>query len=156
MSEFQAVVFSLNNQLCGADTSQIQEIIKYQDVSKVPDLPEFVDGIINLRGKVVPVINLNKRFRLGDIDITGKTKIIIAKTENSLIGFIVNDVIGILRFSDEDIEMTPGVVLNNDNKYLKGIGKKDGMLISMLDLSRILTESEVEKLDVEKLAKEVK
>lgn len=146
MSELQAVVFSLNNQLCGVDTSQVQEIIRYQDVIKIPDMPQFVDGIINLRGKVVPVINLNKRFGLGETGITKKTKIIITQINGTLAGFIVNDVSEIVKFSEEDIEMTPGVVLNNANTYLKNIGKKGDMLISMLDLSKILSDSEIKKL----------
>jgi len=65
MEGMQIVVFSLNDEICGVDTSQVKEIVKYEEVSKMPRMPRFIDGVINLRGKVVPVVNLNKRFKLG-------------------------------------------------------------------------------------------
>jgi purine-binding chemotaxis protein CheW len=144
--ENQVVVFSLNNQMCGVDTSQVQEIIRCQDIVKVPDMPDFIDGIINLRGKVVPIVNLNMRFELGETKITDNTKIIVTNINDILTGFIVNDVTGILRFSEEEIENTPAILLNGKNPYLKGVGKKDDMLISMLDLGKILTEGEVKSV----------
>ena len=146
MVEKQVVVFSLNNQMCGVDTSQVQEIIRCQDVVKVPDMPDFIDGIINLRGKVVPIINLNMRFELGETKITDSTKIIVTNINNVLTGFIVNDVTGILRFSEEEVENTPEILLNEKNTYLIGVGKKDDMLISMLDLGKILTDGEVKSV----------
>jgi len=146
MGEMQTVIFSLNDELFGVDTSQVQEIVKYQEIVKVPQMPDFVDGLLNLRGKVVPVVNLNKRFELGETDIGKKTKIIITKIDENLAGFIVNDVSEIIKLSEEDIEMPPEIIHKTGNSYLQGVGKKDGKLISILDLSRILNVNEAKSL----------
>ena len=148
MSELQVVVFSLNNQMCGADTSQVHEIIRYQDVTRVPRLPKFVDGLISLRGRVVPVINLNKRFELGETEITKKTKIVITLKNDNYVGFIVNDVYEIVRFSDNETELPPESIFSAGNVYIRSIGKKDNMLISILDLGKILNESEIKRLKI--------
>lgn len=147
MAEVQLVVFSLNNEQCGADTLQVQEIVKYQEATKIPEMPKFIEGIINLRGKVVPVINLNKRFELGETAITGSTKIIVTKINESYVGFMVNDVSEIIRLNDEEIEVTPEIIQKTGSTYLRGVGKKGQQLISILDLPAILTHNEAEKIE---------
>ncbi|TYQ13341.1 UNVERIFIED_CONTAM: purine-binding chemotaxis protein CheW [Acetivibrio alkalicellulosi] len=149
MNGMQIVVFSLNEEICGVDTSQVKEIVQYEKLAKMPKMPNFIDGIFNLRGMVVPVVNLNGRFRLGNTEITKKTKIIIIEIEKKLIGFIVNDVIEILPLAAESIENTPEIIKKSYNCYLKYVGKKDGKLISILDLSNILTDDEFDKLDIQ-------
>ena len=143
MGELQLVIFNLNNQICGADAEQVQEIKKYQDVACIPQTPIFIEGIINLRGKKVPVINLNRRFGWGDAEITQRTKIIITSIYGSFVGFVVNDVSGVTKFFEEEIEATPQLICNSTNTYLKSIGKKGDRLISILDLGKLLTESEI-------------
>ena len=143
MNEMQAIIFRLNNQLCGADTSQVKEIKKYVEVSKIPDVPEFIEGAINLRGRVVPIIDLNSRFGLGKSEITSKTKILVTAIDEKLVGFTVNDVIEITRFSHEEIEDVPEVLRNNTNYYLKSIGKQDDILVTIVDLSKILNSNEI-------------
>lgn len=150
MEGMQIVVFSLNDEVCGVDSSQVKEIVKYEEVSKMPRMPRFIDGVINLRGKVVPIVNLNKRFRLGDMEVGKKTKIIITDIEDKLIGFVVNDVFEIIRLSADDIEPTPEIIKKVYNDYLKCVGKKDDKLISILDLSVILTDSEIGELEENK------
>jgi purine-binding chemotaxis protein CheW len=147
MYELQIVVFSLNDETCGVDTPQVLEIVKYQEIAKVPEMPEFIDGIINLRGKIVPIINLNKRFDLGATEITKKTKIIITKQKENYVGFVVNDVSEILRLTEEELEISPSIIAKAGNSYLKSIGKRDGKLISILDLNNILTSVEISKLE---------
>lgn len=149
MEGMQIVVFSLNDEICGVDTCQVKEIVKYEELSKMPKMPKFIDGVINLRGKVVPIVNLNRRFKLGDMGVTKKTKIIITDLEGKLIGFIVNDVFEIIKLSPEDIEATPELIKKVYNDYLKCVGKKGEKLISILDLSTILTDSEIKNLDEE-------
>ncbi len=91
----------------------------------MPKMPNFIDGIINLRGIVVPVVNLTKRFNLGETEITKKTKIIIIEIEERLIGFIVDDVTEILKLSSQNIESTPDIIQKSYNHYLEYVGKKD-------------------------------
>lgn len=145
MEEMQVVVFTLNNEYCGVETSQVQQILKYQDITKVPRMPKFVDGVINLRGKVVPVINLNSRFDLGETKVTDLTKIIVTMINNNLVGFVVNDVIEIIKLGQDDLEVAPKI-MQSGGDYLKSIGKHGSILISILDMDHILSASEVKKL----------
>lgn len=147
MNEVKTVVFALNNQVCGVDASQVFQIIKYESVAKIPETPDFVDGVINLRGKVVPVIDLNKRFELGGTEVTRKTKIIISNMDKSFVGFTVNDVSEIINLDPEDIEKPPERIYRKENVYLKGVGKKGEKLISILDLGRILDDGELKTLE---------
>ncbi|NMB32787.1 MAG: purine-binding chemotaxis protein CheW, partial [Clostridium sp.] len=147
MEGMQIVVFRLNDGICGVNTSQVKEIVKYEEITKMPKMPRFIEGVINLRGSVVPIVNLNSRFRIGDSNITKKTKVIITDIESKLIGFVVNDVYEIIRLSQEDIEETPDIIKKVYNDYLMCVGKKGEKLISILDLSIILTDSELEELD---------
>lgn len=146
MGDMKVVVFKLNNELCGVDSAQVQEIVKYSETAKLPRMPKFIDGVINLRGKVIPVIDLNERFELGQTGITKKTKIIITKTDENLIGFLVNDVSEILNISDDDIEAPPEMILKSGNDHLMGIGKVDEKLISLLNFNKVLVASEVKKI----------
>lgn len=148
MEGIQIVVFTLNDEVCGVETTRVKEIVKYGSITKMPNMPNFIDGVISLRGAVVPVVNLNKRFGLGNTEITKKTKIIINDLEGKLIGFIVNDVSEIIKLSDQDVENTPEVIKKIDNSYLKNVGKKGEELISILDLSTILTDTEIMSLEI--------
>ncbi|HHX18220.1 MAG TPA: purine-binding chemotaxis protein CheW [Clostridium sp.] len=149
MKEMQIVVFTLNGEVCGVDASQVKEIVKFEGLTKMPKMPKFIDGILNLRGIVVPVVNLIKRFNLGNEEITKKTKIIIIEVEEKLIGFIVDDVTEILKLSSQNIESTPDIIQKSYNHYLEYVGKKDDKLISILDLTNVLTDTELDKLDQE-------
>ena len=148
MDGIQIVVFSLNDEICGVETTQVKEIVKYESTTKMPNMPKFIDGVISLRGTVVPVVNLNKRFGLGNTEISKKTKIIINDLEGKLIGFIVNDVSEITKLPAQDIEDTPEIIKKIDNSYLKNVGKKGEELISILDLSTILTDTEIKSLEL--------
>jgi purine-binding chemotaxis protein CheW len=146
MRDLKVVVFKLNNELCGVESDQVQEIVKYAETSKLPKMPKFIEGIINLRGKVVPIINLNLRFEGGNTEITKKTKVIITKIDENIIGFMVNDVTEILNLTEGDIEPPPEMLFNTGNNHLVGVGKVGGRLISILDFKKLLTSGEVKKI----------
>lgn len=148
MSELQVVVFSLNGQLFGAEASQVFQIIKYKEATKVPRMPKFIEGILNYRDSVLPIINLARRFDMGELEITKKTKILVTKMEDKLAGFIVNDVTELMKFTDEDIEAAPLMINSEVGAYLKKIGKKDGKLISIIDLEKVLNDNEIKRLAV--------
>lgn len=148
MSELQTVVFDLSGQLFGAEASQVFQIIRYQEATKIPRMPRFIEGIINYRGSVLPVINMAKRFDIGELEITKKTKILITRMDDKLAGFIVNDVSEIIKFTDEDIEPAPFIVNSEAGAYLKKVGKKDGKLISIIDLEKVLNDNEIKRLSV--------
>lgn len=148
MSELQVVVFSLNGQTFGAEASQVFQIIRYQPVAKIPRMPKFIEGIMNYRGSVLPVINLNKRFEIGDTIFGKKTKIIVSNIEGKLAGFIVNDVVEIARFTDEDIEPAPIASDSNAGAFLRKVAKKGNQLISIIDLDKVLEENEIKRLTI--------
>lgn len=149
MSELQVVVFSLNGQLFGAEASQVFQIIRYKETTKIPKMPEFIEGILNYRDTVLPVVNLTRRFGMGEMEITKKAKILVTKMEDKLVGFIVNDVTEIMKFTDEEIELTPLLMNSEASAYLKKVGKKNDKLISIIDLEKVLNDNEIKRLSVE-------
>jgi purine-binding chemotaxis protein CheW len=151
MTEMQAVVFGLNNDLtCGVDTSNVREIIQYGDIDPSSDMPKFIDGSVNIRGSIVPVINLNKRFKSGESIHTKKTKIIIADINGISIGFVVNRVCELIKFSNEDVEEPSGILKKLGINYIKCVGKKNENLYVILDLSKVLSEKEIKQLEQNK------
>ncbi|NLD49839.1 MAG: purine-binding chemotaxis protein CheW [Clostridiaceae bacterium] len=147
MDAIQVVVFGLNGETCGVDTSQINSILKYEKIIISPDIPEFVEGVVEVRGTCVPVVNLNKRFGLGETEFCKKTKIIITQIGERLIGFVVNDVFEIYKLSPENIETAPKLIQRVGNAYIRKVGKKEDKLISIIDLEAVLTENELMRLE---------
>lgn len=143
MSDIQVVIFSLNDELCSVEASIVYKIEKYSEVSLIPQMPDYIRGLYNLRGRVVPVVDLNKRFNMGDSEITKKSKIIITEKDDQLFGFMVNNVLEIVNLNDESIDKSEAVLHVNSKKYIKGIGKKDDKLFSIIDLNEILHTEEV-------------
>jgi|GEM_PF-1932524 purine-binding chemotaxis protein CheW len=146
MSELNAVIFSLNGQLFGAETSQVFQIIRYQDPMKMPKMPKFIEGIMNYRDSVLPLINLVKRFELGEFSANKKTKILVIRIADKYAGFIVNDVMEIMRFADNEVENTPQVVVGGADTYMKKVCRKEDKLFSIIDLEKILDPGEVKRL----------
>ena len=148
MSELQVVIFGLNGQLFGAEASQVFQLIKYQESAKIPRMPKFMEGVLNYRGTVLPLISLNKRFELGETIADKKTKIIVSKIDEKLAGFIVNDVIEIRGFKDDELDPVPVVGNNEIAAFLKKVGKRGDNLISIIDLEKVLEDSEIKRLSV--------
>ncbi|MGE5615021.1 MAG: chemotaxis protein CheW [Bacillota bacterium] len=146
MSELQAVLFDLNGQLYGAEASQVFQIIRYKEPEKVPRMPKFIEGILNFRDSILPVISLVKRFNLGESAITKKTKILVTRLEDSYIGFIVNDVTEIVEFSADEVDPVPAVEKTGVSAYLKKVGKKNDKMIFIVDLENVLDENEIKRL----------
>ncbi len=146
MSELQVVVFRLNDQLYGAEAFQVYQIIKYQVPVKVPKMPVYIEGMINYRDTVLPVIDLSRRFDVGKTEITKTTKIIVAKADNKFLGFVVNDVTEIIKLEESEIEEAPNVLKSTSGAYLKKIAKKGENLISIIDLYSVLDKNELEGL----------
>jgi len=142
MAEKQYVIFKLAGEDYGVDIMNVKEICEYKQSIKVPKAPDFVDGIINLRGDITPIINLKKRFQLEDRGITSDTRIIVINIKNKQVGFIVDEASQVLRISEENIEPAPELVVGIDKKYIEGVGKLDEQIIIILNLEHILSEEE--------------
>lgn len=146
MADLHIVVFTLNKEICGAETSQVKQIIKYQEITKVPKMPKFIDGIISLRGNEIPIINLNKRLEFGETEVSKKTKIILTEIENKLVGFIVNDINELMKFTEDEIELLPQFIHEAGNGYMNKVVKRDDKIITIINLHTILSASEIKKL----------
>jgi purine-binding chemotaxis protein CheW len=139
--ERQLVVFSLLNENYGIDIYKVQEIIQYREITYVPKAPPFVKGVINLRGKIIPVIDLKERFGLAEKEVTNDTRIIVVEIASQTVGLIVDSVTEVLRISTSNIEPPPPVT-TIEVDFIEGVGKLDERLIIILDIDRILSKEE--------------
>ncbi len=140
--EQQLVVFDLSTEAYGVDIGAVREIIRLQDITRVPRTPEFVEGVINLRGKVIPVVDLRKRFGLPAEEESKENRIVVVDIGAQDIGVIVDAVTEVLRIATESVEPPASVITTADSEYLLGIAKLDSRLIILLDLEQVLTEGE--------------
>jgi purine-binding chemotaxis protein CheW len=139
---FQVVGFKLGEEEFVLDILKVQEIIKLVDITPVPNSPDFVEGVINLRGKVIPIVSLRKRFGFQDKEKDSQTRIIVVEIEKKLVGFIVDHVTEVLRIPSSTIEPPPPLVSKIGSEYLKGVGKLDERLLIVLDVDKILSVEE--------------
>jgi len=137
----QLVSFHIGGEEFGLDILRVQEIIRIQDLTRVPNSPDFVDGVINLRGKVIPVVALRKRFGLEQLAHDKQTRIVVVEVNGTVLGFIVDSVSEVLRVPASTIEPPPrlGKV---EREYVSGVGKLDNRLLILLDVDRLMSESE--------------
>ena len=138
-SERQLVVFDLAEEAYGVDISSVREIIRMQDITQVPRTPEFVEGVINLRGKVIPVVDLRKRFGFSTEEATKDTRIVVVDIGGQDIGVVVDAVNEVLRVAADAVEPPSSVITTADSEYLLGIVKLATRLIILLDLEQALS-----------------
>lgn len=142
----QLVTFRLGNEEFSLDILRVQEIIRHMDLTRVPRTPEFVDGVINLRGRVIPVLDLRKRFGLPAGERTNDTRIIVVDVDDRTVGLKVDAVSEVLRLPSDTVEPPPAIVTGTESEYIKGVGKLDGRLLILLDVARILSRTERDAL----------
>lgn len=147
MAEHQFVVFKLNKEEYGIEIMQVQEISPYQKATSVPNAPTFVDGIINLRGEVIPVINLKRQFNIAETEITEQTRLIVVNSGRRRIGFVVDDASEVITMAEDNIEEVPPMIVGDNKKYLKGVGKIENRILIILDLQQLFTVEEEGQLD---------
>lgn len=141
--ERQYIIFPLNNEYYGIDINNINTIIMMPEITDVPLAPEYVKGMISLRGHVIPVINLHKRMNYGEEVITKDTRIIVFNiNENEQVGIVVDSVKEVMVMSDSEIEY-PSPFINQEESFISGVGKKTDMLISILDINSIVDEQAI-------------
>ena len=144
--EEQLVVFRLGAERYGIDISRVQGIERMQPVTVVPRAPHFVEGVINLRGQITPVINLRARFGFAKAESTKETRIVVVYMQDQWVGLVVDAVEGVSRLNSSQIEPPSAFVRSAESGYLRGIAKiEDGLLI-LLDLDKVLDGQEVAQL----------
>jgi len=139
----QYIIFRLDDERFAVEIEQVLEIIHTQTVFKVPNSPPYIEGLINLRGKVYPLFNLRKKFNLASPmnDKSEKSKVLIVNAGTSYIGMEVDTVDGILQIGDDSIEDTPSTVSVNTKSYVKAVAKVNEKLILLLNLEAIIESS---------------
>ena len=142
----QLVTFSIGDEEFGVNILKVQEIIRTMEITKVPRAPEFVEGVINLRGKVIPIIDLRRRFGLAPKAHDKNTRIIVIEINNIIVGFVVDAVSEVLRFPASTVEPPPPVVAGVESDYISGVGQLQDRLLIMLDLDKLLSSEDVEML----------
>ena len=132
--ELQIVVCELADEHYGLDIAKVFEIIRHQPITPVPRAPKFVKGVINLRGRIIPVVDLRGRFEMIAAEPTKETRIVVAESSSTRVGLIVDSVSEVLLLPIDAIEATPGVAAGADAEYLRGIAKLGDRLVLLLEL----------------------
>jgi len=151
----QFVIFSIENEKFGIEIEKVNSIEKPLEIFKVPNTPDFFEGLINLRDKVYPVVNMRKRFHLPYDGMSNDSKIIITNLDQMTAGFIVDEVSEIIRVDEEQIEETPSALKNEGRQYLNGIAKVSIGIILLIDPSKILSAEEIEFATAELVNSEI-
>jgi purine-binding chemotaxis protein CheW len=135
----QVVRFMVGKESFGVDIGRVQEIVTVPDITRVPDAPDFLEGIINLRGKIVSVIDLRKRLKINGAERHKKNRILVTEIEGKVVGLIVDEVSEVLRLNPDNIEPPPEMVNSVGAEYITGVGKLEDRIVLLLDLAKVLT-----------------
>ena len=143
----QYVSFFLGDEEYGVDIAKVHEIIRFPEITRVPQMPEFIDGVINLRGRVIPVMNLRKKFALPIIDDNNKRRIIVIEIDKKITGVIVDGVSEVLNIESVNIDPAPQMGTQVSIDFIKGMAKlSDERLMILLNIERILSSDEMQQL----------
>ena len=145
-SLLQLVSFSIGEEEFGVDILKVQEINRMLDVTRVPNAPEYVDGVINLRGKVIPIINLRRRFGMQRKERDKNTRIVVVELAAQVVGFEVDAVREVLRISANVTEPPPSLAGSEKADFITAVGKLEDRLLILLDLERVLSKTAQEEL----------
>jgi purine-binding chemotaxis protein CheW len=144
--ELHIVGFRIGRETFGVPIAMVHEIVRVPEITAVPEAPDYVEGVINLRGKIVPVVDLRKRFGEVEIKSTKKNRILVAEVENKMVGLMVDAASEVMKLPEGDVEPPPNVFEEGELNYVTGVGKLSGRLIILVDLTRILQKGELRRL----------
>ena len=141
--ELQVVGFRVGNESFGVRISAVREIVRVPEITSVPSAAESVEGVINLRGKIIPVIDLRKRFGHTAAPLDRKSRILVVDLDNKLVGLMVNAASEVLKIPPSEIEEPGSMFAEGESSYVTGVGKLKGRLIVLLDLAKLLHRQEI-------------
>lgn len=142
----QWVTFKLEGEKYGIKVMQVQEVLRMNEIAPVPGAPDYVLGIINLRGNVVTVIDTRKRFGLPIREPDDSTRIVIVEAENQIVGILVDSVAEVANLRTSEIETAPNVGNDESAKYIQGVSSQDSELLILVDVNKLLTDEEWEEV----------
>ncbi len=145
IEEIQLVVFNIGDEEFGVDIRQVREIVRLAPITPIPRSPDFIEGVVNLRGMVLAVIDLSKRLQLTPNPRSDKTRIIVVEVGGNTVGMIVDEVNEVLRLSTDNIDEAPQIAESKISQaFITGVGKLDKRLLILIDLAVILSTDEIE------------
>ena len=142
----QWVTFRLDGETYGINVMQVQEVLRYSEIAPVPGAPSYVLGIINLRGNVVTVIDTRARFGLPPSDVTENSRIVIIEADKQVIGILVDSVAEVVYLKQSEIDAAPNVGTDESAKFIQGVSNRDGELLILVDLNKLLSDDEWEEI----------
>ncbi len=145
--DLQIVGFRIGNETYGVRIGAVREIVRVPEITNVPSAPALVEGVINLRGKIVPVVDLRKRFGQTEIQPDKKNRVLVVEFENKLVGLIVSAASEVLKIAPSEIESPGTLFAEGESGYVTGVGKLKGRLVILLDISKLLQRSEFKRLE---------
>lgn len=138
----QWVTFKLDTETYGINVMLVQEILRYSEIAPVPGAPEYVLGIINLRGNVVTVIDTRSRFGLEPSEISDNTRVVIIESDKQVIGILVDSASEVVYLKASEIDVAPNVGNDESAKFIQGVSNRDGELLILVDLNKLLSDDE--------------
>ncbi len=141
----QFLTFQLGEELYGVDILRVQEIKGYTAVTKIPNTPSHIKGVLNLRGTIVPIVELRTKFGMPTIDYTMFTVIVVVVVKEKIMGLVVDAVSDVLNIDKKDIQPPPQFGATVDISFLNGIGKSGDKLIALLDMDRLLSDGDMQQ-----------
>jgi len=144
--ELHIVGFQIGRETFGVPISQVHEIVRVPEITSVPDAPEAVVGVMNLRGKIVPVVDLRRRFGANSDTYTRKNRVVVAEVEGKLVGLVVDSASEVLKLASSEVQPGNSMFHDQDLNYIIGVGKIRERLIILIDLARVLERNELRRL----------
>ena len=143
----QWVTFRLQEETYGINVMQVQEVLRYSEIAPVPGSPEYVLGIINLRGNVVTVIDTRARFGLPPAEVTDNTRVVIIEAEKQVIGILVDSVAEVVYLKQSEVDSAPNVGTDESARFIQGVANRDGELLILVDLNKMLNDEEWDEIN---------
>lgn len=144
--DLHIVGFRVGREMFGVPISLVHEIVRLPEITGVPDSPDYIEGVINLRGKIISIIDLRKRFGEREITVSKKNRIMVAEVDGKMLGLIVDSANEVMKLPASEVEPPPSIFEEGELNYVTGVGKANGRLIILIDLSRILQKGELRRI----------
>jgi purine-binding chemotaxis protein CheW len=145
--DIQVVGFRIGDETFGVRISHVREIVRVPEITAVPNAPDYMEGVINLRGKIIPVMDLRKRFGERDVQSDKKNRILVVELESKLVGLIVKSASEVIKIPPSEIEAPASLLQEGEMGFVTGVGKLNGRLIILVDLNKLLQKGDWNRLE---------
>jgi purine-binding chemotaxis protein CheW len=144
--DLHIVGFRVGTETFGVAIQNVHEIVRMMDITSVPDTPDYIEGVINLRGKIIPVVDLRKRFGEKQITPSKKNRILVAEVGSKMVGLVVDAASEVLKIPPSEVDPPPNVFQEGELNYVTGVGKLGNRLVILVDLAKVMQRGELRRL----------